>query len=82
MVSEDFDKNGAHYYLHRLQTLRISAKLTMNRLAKEADVGRDLISSLERHHPHTRLKVQAAFDALKRYHPNLDPDEEITTRPK
>jgi DNA-binding XRE family transcriptional regulator len=79
MTSADFDKNGAHYYIPRLETLRITAKLTINRLAKEADVGRDLVSSLERRHPHSRIKVQAVFDALKKYHPDLDPAVEITT---
>jgi len=79
MTYEDSDKNGAIYYVPRLRTLRIAAKLSINRLAREAEVGRDLVSSLERHHPHTLIKVRAIVDVLAKYNPAIDITYEITT---
>lgn len=77
MVNDEPDTNGADHVLPRLKTLRIGARLSINKLASEAGVGRDLVSSLERNHAHTLLKVQAVFDTLKKYHPELEAKKEI-----
>lgn len=74
--SDDYG-NGAEYLLPRLKMLRIGAKLSINRLASEAGVSRDLVSSLERGHPHTLLKVQAVFDVLSKHHSGLTSSNEI-----
>lgn len=72
--------NGAEFYFPNLKTLRRSAALSMNKLSQLAGVSRDLISSLEKHQPHTMVKVMAVFNALKKHHPGIDPDKEITGR--
>lgn len=77
MVNDESGSNGAEHVLPRLKTLRIGARLSINKLASEAGVSRDLVSSLERNHAHTLLKVQAVFDTLKKYHPELEVKKEI-----
>jgi len=61
--------------------LREDRSVTINQLASEAGVGRELVSTLERGLPHRRLKVMAIFNALNEQHygGTLDSDVEVTT---
>ena len=61
----------------RCRELREQAGLSMNKLASEADVSRDLIRSLEAGNPHTRHKVMAVFNALRVRLGGLSPEDEL-----
>ena len=60
--------------------LREDKSLTINQLSSEARIGRELVSTLERGHPHRRLKVMAVFNVLnEHYAGTLDADREVIT---
>ena len=55
----------------RCKELRESAGLSMNRLAGEAGVSRDLLRTLESGKAHSSPKVNAVFNALQKNHNGL-----------
>lgn len=64
--------------LPRCRVLRENAGLSMSKLAALADVGRDLVRSLESGNPHSRHKVMAVFNALQdRHRGTLVVDDEL-----
>ena len=67
--------------LPNCRKLREDKSVTINQLASEARVGRELVSTLERGHPHRRLKVMAVFNALneRHYGGTLEADAEVVT---
>jgi DNA-binding XRE family transcriptional regulator len=74
--------NGhAVWYLRDAKTLRIKAKLTMNKLSAAADVGRDTISKIEKKHPVSEIVAEKVFSALNSaLNGSLDRDSHITRK--
>ena len=54
----------AGWYVHGAKTLRMHAKLTINKLASLADVSRDSVSNIETSKPVTELVAVKIFGAL------------------
>ena len=60
----------------RCRELRVNKGLSMTKLAASADVGRDLLRTLEEGQWHTAPKVMAVFEALQReYEGSLEATE-------
>lgn len=75
--------NGtASYYIPRCGTLRQLQGLTINALARAANVDRSRISLLEKNHPVTGAIAGRVFQALNNAHgKTLSYDDEVTTFP-
>lgn len=73
--------------LFRYPNLRIHREqrgLSQAKLAAQAEVGKDLISSAERNNPHRRLKLLAVIHALNQHERTqsygvIDPERELIT---
>lgn len=77
------EPNGrASYHIPRCRTLRESAGMSINTLAKNADVDRGTISRIERSHPVTAVIAGRVFNVLNEVHKNqLSREAEVTTSP-
>lgn len=62
------NKNDVGWYLIGAKTLRIGGKLSMSKLAGLAQVSRDSISNIEKHHPVSEVVIEKVFSALNTIH--------------
>jgi transcriptional regulator with XRE-family HTH domain len=70
----------ANYYIPRCKTLRISARLSMNKLAGEAQVDRGTIKKIESNHGVIELTADKVFSALKQHHSDIEKDKEVVVK--
>lgn len=78
-LTDEHEGNHATWYILRCKTLRESAGLRKNALARDADVDRATIDKIEKRHPVTRPTAFRVFNALNAKHATkLDSSKEIT----
>ena len=70
----------ANYYIPSCKTLRISAHLSMNKLAGEAQVDRATIKKIEINHGVTDVTADKVFCALKKHHSRIEKNKEVIIR--
>lgn len=70
MVEKEINSvgNGAVWYVHQAKTLRIRAKLSINKFAQRAGVSRESVSKVEKFGPVTELIAEQIFSALNELH--------------
>lgn len=70
----------AGYYIHQCKTLRELAGLSINSLARKAEVDRSTVSKIEKKHPVTGAIAGRVFNALNEASKNtLKFEIEVTT---
>jgi DNA-binding XRE family transcriptional regulator len=82
MNIETAKTNGKVRFLHRCETLRQQAGLSIAKLAQKADVDRGTVAKIEKHQGVMGDKVGSVFNALNEAHKGtLAFDVEVTESP-